>query len=513
MSEPVLRMEPTRVATDPGGQVTVVVTVYNPGNRVEGYDLDVVAQTPMSWATITPPTLSVYPQQEDSAVVTFAPPSGPGAPGGTLPFGIRVRSQVDPEASAVVEGDLDVGAVAGLQATLTPVTSSGRWSGRHTVKVSNWGNSPARLRITAQDPDQALGFMVSPPTVDVPLGSEAVARLKVRTRHPVLRGSDQRLPFQVVCEPEVPEALGGPRQPMSTPERPVVDAAFNQKPILTRMVVVVAGLLLLALVAGLVWLLTRPDDPEPEEEVAPPDPPTGLRAVGNTSPTEVVLVWDAMEDVEGYKIFTVNPETEARTAPFAVEDPRANSAAITLPPSTRACFLIVSVRDGVDSEFSEGEVCDETEAETVEESAPPGAPSPSVTATPDMGTIGGGGETTGGGGTGGGETPGADEPPLDFVAVLGSFSSDLEADALAQQATFTAAGVPAKVLSTAEYGVAPPGSSPSPSSETRFLVYVDAATPDEATAACESAWSTLEAAGQTAPTDACLVVLQVLTRP
>src|SRR4051794_23314290 len=169
--EPILTLEPTRLAVAPGGQVAFALTVHNPGTVVEGYDLDVVSTTPLPWVSVTPTTLSVYPQQEATAVVTFSPPAGPGAPGGTVPFGVRARSQVDPAASGVVEGDLDVEAVSGLQAMLTPITSSGRWSGRHTVRVSNWGNAPARLRLVASDPDQALGFFVSPDVLEVPLGA------------------------------------------------------------------------------------------------------------------------------------------------------------------------------------------------------------------------------------------------------------------------------------------------------------------------------------------------------
>ena len=111
--------------------------------------------------------------------------------------------------------------------------------------------------MTAESPDQALGFLVSPEIVDVPLGGEAIARLKVRTRHPVLRGTPQRLPFQVVCEPDLPEQAIGQHPTMSTPERPVVDGAFNQKPILTRAVVAVAGLVAVAAIAGIAYALTQ----------------------------------------------------------------------------------------------------------------------------------------------------------------------------------------------------------------------------------------------------------------
>ena len=276
MTDPILRLEPARLSVEPGGQATLTLTVTNPGTIVEGYSLDVVSTIPMPWVQVNPATLSVYPQQEATAVIVFSPPSGPGAPGGSLPFGVRVWSEVEGGGSAVAEGDLDVGSVAGLQAKLTPIASTGRWSGRHTLKVSNWGNAPARLRITPEDPDQALGFLVAPEVVDVPLGGEAVARIKVRTRHPTLRGAAQRLPFKVACEPDVPGEAAGPVPAASTAGRPVVDGAFNQKPILTRMVVAVAGLVLVAAIAGVAYLLTRPEKAGPEEQAEQPDQPTGL---------------------------------------------------------------------------------------------------------------------------------------------------------------------------------------------------------------------------------------------
>jgi hypothetical protein len=530
MSEPVLRLEPTRLGVDPGGTVTAELTVYNPGHRVEGYDLDVVAQRPMPWATVTPPTLSVYPQQEESAVVTFSPPSGASAPGGTLPFGVRARSQVDAALSTVVEGDLDVGTVAGLQATLTPVTSSGRWSGRHTVSVSNWGNSAARLRVTAQDPDQALGFLVHPPVLDVPLGRDVAARIKVRTRRPVLRGTTRRLPFQVVCEPEVPEELGAPRPTTATPERPVVDGAFNQKPILTRWVVIAGGLLLLGLVALVVWLLMR-DDPAPDpEEAGVPAAPTGLRAVGNVSPSEVLLQWDPSEDVDGYAVSSVNPDLEgARGEALSVDDPEATTVAVALPPSTRMCFQIRAVRGDVESDFSPAdptEVCDETEPEDVEPSAPPGVPTPEETVAPDMEQAEGGGAPTGEGPTGGengegGENGGdADAPPQQFLTVLRSYSQDISDDAETEQQRLAALGVETKLLSTADYGLTAPGTpsptgspTPPPAGEQFVYLYLDGPSPADSLAACSQAVDTLTSAGETPPLNACAVTWEVTSRP
>ena len=136
MTDPVLRIEPSRVSIQPGGEARIIVTIFNPGTVVEGYVIDVVAAVPIPWAEVQPPTVSVYPQQEATAVVVFSPPSGPGAPGGIFPFGVRARSQIEGGGSAVAEGDLEIGAVSGLQAKLTPLASTGRWSGRHTLQDS-----------------------------------------------------------------------------------------------------------------------------------------------------------------------------------------------------------------------------------------------------------------------------------------------------------------------------------------------------------------------------------------
>ncbi|HEY3006401.1 MAG TPA: hypothetical protein VGJ44_28915, partial [Kribbellaceae bacterium] len=242
MTDPVLRLEPDRLTVEPGGQVSLQVTVHNPGTIVESYTLDVVGEQPITWAEVVPPAVSVYPQQQETATVLFRPPGGAATPGGLVPFGVRATSSVDPTARAVAEGELTVGQVSGLQAKLIPVTSSGRWSGRHTVQISNWGNAPATLRLVASDPDQALGFLVRPNVVEVPLGGTATAGLKVRTRKPVLRGTPARLPFQVVGEPEKPGPVTGSVLPYADPSRPVADGAFNQKPILSRMTVT-AGVL------------------------------------------------------------------------------------------------------------------------------------------------------------------------------------------------------------------------------------------------------------------------------
>ena len=176
MADPLISLDTEHASAQPGGQARVTVTVTNPGTVVEGYRLQVLGPT-AAWAEVVPPEVSVYPQQDVTAAVVFSPPTGTSAPGGLQPFGVIARSTLDPQVSAVAEGDVEIGAVYGLQAKIVPVTSAGRWRGRHVIQLSNWGNAPAQLRMVASDPDDAIGFYVSPEIVNLPPGGQASVRI------------------------------------------------------------------------------------------------------------------------------------------------------------------------------------------------------------------------------------------------------------------------------------------------------------------------------------------------
>ena len=124
MTDPIIRLEQTALTVEPGGQTTTVVTVRNLGSIVEGFRLDALGEDVAEWTSISPPEVQVYPEQEATAVVVFAPPQGTRS--GTFPFAVRAESVVDAEVSALAEGDLAIGRVFGLQSKITPVTSSGR---------------------------------------------------------------------------------------------------------------------------------------------------------------------------------------------------------------------------------------------------------------------------------------------------------------------------------------------------------------------------------------------------
>jgi hypothetical protein len=311
VEQPVLTLEPTRLRAEPGGQAQLTLTVRNPGHLVESFRLDVVGLNPQWWQ-VHPPELPVYPGKEESAVLLLSPPAGAEAPDGALPFGVRAVSSLDPDRSVVEEGDLEVGRILDLHGEIRPVTSRARWSSRHRLTYTNWGNSAAYLRLSVSDKDDALGFRLAPEQLAVPVGSTATARLRVRPRKPFLRGAPVHRPFQVVGEPAgsaptpgTPRSVAA-RAGVAEPGRPVVDGAVLQRPILSQGVIVLAGLLV-AVLAGLVLLALKSGSvlgATQRGDVAP-EAPAQLTADA-VSAKLIQLKWAPTERATGYQVLQVD---------------------------------------------------------------------------------------------------------------------------------------------------------------------------------------------------------------
>ena len=409
MADPVLRLDNARVAVQPDGQAQVGLTLTSTSAIVEGFALSVLGPEASAWAEVVPPTVNVFPGEEATAVVVFSPPGGAAAASGTFPFGVLARSTESADVSAVAEGDVELGAVSGLQAKIIPVTSAGRWRGRHVLQLSNWGNSPAHLRLVASDPDAALGFYLRPDTVELPIGASTSVRLQVRTRKPFLRGTPTRLPFQVVGEPV--GASPGPTSttPYGDPSRPVVDAALNQKPILSRSVVTLTTLALVLAVAGGVYAFTRPDAaPTSLAGLGPPPKPEEF-AVAGVDPGGIRLRWEPVDQIDGYELLHTDPRDEGTVLKVEKVDGSQNSTLVPgLAPDTQACFKLRALRDDLRGPLA-GPVCQRTALAPASPSAsptgsgPPTTPPPSSPAASPSSTAGGDSS-----GNGGGPGPGPD---------------------------------------------------------------------------------------------------------
>ena len=352
MEEPVLTMDVTRLRAEPGGQAQVSVKVKNPGHLVEAFHMDVVGLDP-TWWQVHPPELNIYPGKEESAVVILKPPANAHAPDEALPFGVRAVSALDAQRTVVEEGDLEVGRVLDLQGSITPVTSKGRWSGRHQISYVNWGNSPVHLRLTVKDDEEALGFQMEPEQLSVPVGGSASARLRVRPRNPFLRGAAVRRPFQVIGESagSVPDA-GTPRSAMARagvpdPGRPVLDGAIQHVPILSKGVIALAVLLVAAIVGLVVAGWKAGNVVGARTLQVAPEPPIQLVAEA-VSANAIQLRWAPSDRAELYRVQKVD-NTNTVLGTDEVKDGATAFTAKVDEGKTQVCFQVVAVRAGLPS--------------------------------------------------------------------------------------------------------------------------------------------------------------------
>jgi hypothetical protein len=230
------------LSVDPGGQAATEIRVRNDGAVVDQFTLDVVGDA-SGWASVEPPTLSLFPGAEQAARVVFSPPRVSTTPAGAVPFGVRVRSREDPSGSTVEEGSIEVAAFVEPFAELVPRTSRGSRAGTHEVAVDNRGNARLNAELSGADPDQILGFDIDPPALAVDPGKAGFARLKVRPRETFWRGTPKTRSFQLLIQ-------GAEGQPIA------LDGSLLQEAMLPPWFMR-AVLALIALLIGLVlfWLL------------------------------------------------------------------------------------------------------------------------------------------------------------------------------------------------------------------------------------------------------------------
>lgn len=208
------------LTVEPGGMAVSEIRVRNTGEIVDQFTFDALGVA-AEWATFDPPSLSLFPDAEGSAVVRFAPPRRATTPIGSVPFGTRVNSKEEPEDSVVVEGDLVVSRFDDSFAELIPRTSQGRIRGIHNLAVDNRGNGVMTAMLTGIDPDERLDFRFRPKELTVEPGMAGFSAVEVRPRHRFLRGAAVTHPFRLQIEPMGLEPF-------------YVDGAMLQEPLLPK---------------------------------------------------------------------------------------------------------------------------------------------------------------------------------------------------------------------------------------------------------------------------------------
>jgi hypothetical protein len=202
------------VEVAPGATASLTLRVRNTATVVDQMTFEVIGDA-KEWTRIEPSTLSLFPNDEGTVEVVFAPPKLSSVPAGPMPFGIKVQPNEDPEGSAVEEGTLHIGVFYDVSAELVPRTSRGRRSATHDLAIDNRSNVAYRAQVSGSDKDLLLGFTPTPALVDIAAGTAGFAKVRVRPRRRFWRGPSKTLAFQVTLEPNA--GLAGLGLEQSTP--------------------------------------------------------------------------------------------------------------------------------------------------------------------------------------------------------------------------------------------------------------------------------------------------------
>ncbi|MDP9239039.1 MAG: hypothetical protein M3O55_00120 [Actinomycetota bacterium] len=234
------RLSEAALRADPGAEATCQVTVRNTGTVVDEFAFTVLGEA-AAWTAVEPPSLSLFPDAEGEVTVRFRPPRDASTPQGRIPFGIRVQSKEDYQGSVVEEGYLDVGAYLEITAEIVPRTSRGRQNGRHELAIDNRGNSAVEVLLSGADPDEALAFHFTQPSVTAAPGTASFSRFRVSTRGLLWRGTPATIPFFVTVAPQG-------QQPIR------LDASLQQQPMIPAWLPrTIAVCLALVLATAIAW--------------------------------------------------------------------------------------------------------------------------------------------------------------------------------------------------------------------------------------------------------------------
>src|SRR5580765_6743879 len=204
-----LRLSSSSISIAAGGTGSIDAVVVNDGSTVDEIALDIVGGV-AAWATVTPPTVRLFPGDRASVTISFHPVLGPQLASGQHDFGLRARSTTDASSSTVAEGTASLGAAPMLSTSLEPRLARGRGRARQRLQIANVGNSPTIVSISASDPDDQLHIRHDPRPFDLAAGAARQIKI-VSTPASRLVGRGSPLPMQITVTPEggTPTVLDG----------------------------------------------------------------------------------------------------------------------------------------------------------------------------------------------------------------------------------------------------------------------------------------------------------------
>ncbi|TMD94811.1 MAG: hypothetical protein E6I72_11875 [Chloroflexi bacterium] len=218
-----LSINPSRLPVDPGSSVDLALQIENRTGVVDEFTVEVLGPA-AGWATPDRSRVPLFPNRTETVTIKVQPPRTSFPNAGVIPLGIRVRSSVSPDLSAVEECRVELNPFVEVAAEIRPRTSRGRFGASHRLRIINRGNAPATVSLYA-DVQQGDCHVVLPDTpLKLAAGERRTTRIKVRPSETHFTGPEEIHQFRIKIEPQ-----GGPGgAPGGTPAV-TVDGSMRQR--------------------------------------------------------------------------------------------------------------------------------------------------------------------------------------------------------------------------------------------------------------------------------------------
>ncbi|NNJ11267.1 protein kinase, partial [Chloroflexales bacterium ZM16-3] len=184
----------------PGRPATFRMTLLNLGSIVDHFKV-VAEGVPESWIVGQAPQVQLNPGAKDLVILNILVPQVPESLAQEYPVTIRVRSRENPRESNTADALWTVLPFAISSFDLRPKKRRRLLKGLYRVQVNNQGNAPVTYNLSANDEEEALGFIFGNDQMNLAPGGVGRTDLQVRPNQMRWFGQPVQHRFAVLAKP------------------------------------------------------------------------------------------------------------------------------------------------------------------------------------------------------------------------------------------------------------------------------------------------------------------------
>ena len=302
---PLVSVRDARIRVEPGQIATTELAIRNPSGIVETYDVSVLGPA-AAWVSVDPPSVSLFPGDEQDVTLTFQPPMTSRIVAGEYAVGVQVTSQVRRESTATAETVVIVPPFYRFRLLQAQSAYTVRTKATTLVRIVNDGNSTVTYSVQALDPEGFMKVAPKNPTVTLTPGEARWVEINVRVAPKIIGSGFETRSFMITVTPLRDEDLGLAIVDEDSEE---IGASIVHRPFIRVRLGVLGRLILLLTILGLIagFIITRFLADQPSQQVLAPPIPAGIATGLATNERDVIVTWAPSNGATSYAIYALGP--------------------------------------------------------------------------------------------------------------------------------------------------------------------------------------------------------------